>query len=409
MSLYAHIIPYFFNVYFPYIHAILGLLSVWIFINAPKKGRFAFGFFVGLMWFYWTGLSFRFTPSPLLGFAAALGVGIGYGVVLWLMLWAQNRLIRGIFLALIGYIAIFGFDWFVPDALFAFSVFSVEKSAFVAIIAAVILARFRDFLRHKARNLIAFALLIFALDWRTESVEIPALGINLTQTNIAQNLKWNAPEMSRIIAGNLSLIEDSAQNGDKIVVLPETAFPMVLNAPYNAPLLEELRNLSEKITIVVGAQRVDSVGHYNSTFVFEKGEMRWADKVFLAPFGEYMPIPSAFARAFSRISGIQYAVFDKSAQQPRDIEIEGVKFRNAICYEATTRAIYADNPALMVLISNNAWFKPSIEAVLQLMLVKYYARAHKTIIFHSANGSKSGIITPNISFGFYENTGAGRF
>ncbi len=44
-----------------------------------------------------------------------------------------------------------------------------------------------------------------------------------------------------------------------------------------------------------------------------------------------------------------------------DYTIDGVKYRNAICYEGTSEKLYRDNPKNMILISNNGWVVPSVE------------------------------------------------
>ena len=175
--------------------------------------------------------------------------------------------------------------------------------------------------------------------------------------------------------------------------------------------MERLLDLSHHITIITGGQRgeydfsnsdyIRATATYNTTFVFEKGQWNYADKIFLAPFGEYAPVPKIFAEMFKSIFGIDIVRgFDKSGGLQNDLETEFFSFRAAICYEATTRKAFDGDPKIMVAISNSAWFAPSIEPVLQMMLMKYYARIHKTLIIQSANGSKSLIVTPNISLRF---------
>ena len=58
------------------------------------------------------------------------------------------------------------------------------------------------------------------------------------------------------------------------------------------------------------------------------------------------------------------------ASNATDFLIKGEKFRNAICYEATTDKIFENlgDTKYMMVISNNAWFIPSIEPTLQHLL-----------------------------------------
>ena len=43
----------------------------------------------------------------------------------------------------------------------------------------------------------------------------------------------------------------------------------------------------------------------------------------------------------------------------------------------------------VIVTSNNAWFVPSIEPILQKILCKYYARLHNSTILHATNLSKA--------------------
>ena len=84
------------------------------------------------------------------------------------------------------------------------------------------------------------------------------------------------------------------------------------------------------------------------------------------------------------------------ALAPTDFIIKGEKFRNAICYEATTDKIFENlnDTKYMIAISNNAWFIPSIEPTLQDLLLKYYSKKYGVMIFHMVNGSPNKIYRP---------------
>ncbi len=398
LPLYINIIAYKQNIYFPYVNTILALIAVFTFININKRFRYLFGFFVAILWFYWVGLSFRFTEVPYFFFISAIFVAIVYGFVFWVALFFQNPIFRALTLSLLSYLVILGFDWFVPDILFAFSVFKVDKISFAIIVFTIAIISFKPL---KFFRFFAIFLFAIVIDFNTREVTLPSTKILLTQTDISQHEKWQQNNFNAIINYNLNLIQNAINNGYDIVVLPETAIPVVLNIDIHRNIRQQLLHMSKNIDIVVGAQRKDKFKYYNSTFIFSNGKYTFADKVFLAPFGEYNPMPDFALDVFYKISGVRYAGFDKSSAKPKNIVAGNLIFRNAICYEATTKMAYEDDPKYMMLISNNAWFKPSIEPILQMTLIKYYSRLHKTIVFLSANGSKSGIITPNISLNFY--------
>jgi len=81
------------------------------------------------------------------------------------------------------------------------------------------------------------------------------------------------------------------------------------------------------------------------------------------------------------------------ASNPTTFTIKGVKFRNAICYEATTDDIYQnlDTP-FVIASSNNAWFTPSTQPTLQKLLLRYYAKKYGLVIYHATNKSQNMIV-----------------
>ena len=125
--------------------------------------------------------------------------------------------------------------------------------------------------------------------------------------------------------------------------------------------------------------------------MFSNGNYEVAKKMVLVPFGEYIPLPD-FAKKFINEIFFAGASDFKTATEPTDFIIKGVKFRNAICYEATRKEIYEGDVDFVIATSNNAWFYPSIEPTLQKLLIRFYARKNGSTIYHSANWRGTGII-----------------
>ena len=128
--------------------------------------------------------------------------------------------------------------------------------------------------------------------------------------------------------------------------------------------------------------------------MFDKGDIKVAHKVVLVPFGEAVPLP---AKIRDIINDTFYggAKDYETAKEATTFTIKGEKFRNAICYEATTDKVYENlDTNYVIATSNNAWFTPSIEPTLQKLLLKYYAKKYNLVIYSVTNKSKSGIITP---------------
>ncbi len=196
-----------------------------------------------------------------------------------------------------------------------------------------------------------------------------------------------------MIEKNLFLIDKAIEEKKDLIILPETVFPIVLNN--EDLLLNELIQKSYYINIIAGALYKEENSFYNATYHIANGKVEIAKKVVLVPFGEEIPFPKVIT---DLINDIFYdgAEDYKKADTPTNFVINGVKFRNAICYEATSDNIFQnlDDVKYMIALSNNAWFTPSTEPVLQNLLLKYYAKKYNITIFHSVNGSKNNIIRP---------------
>ncbi|MDQ7066627.1 MAG: nitrilase-related carbon-nitrogen hydrolase [Sulfurimonas sp.] len=186
-----------------------------------------------------------------------------------------------------------------------------------------------------------------------------------------------------------SQINTAIEEKQDLIIFPESVFPLYMN--HNPELIHKLSVLSHDISIVTGALLREDNHNYNVTYLFENGEYKIAKKLVLVPFGEYIPLPK-FAQKLINEMFFSGASDFVTAKEPTDFLIKGVKFRNAICYEATCQEIYEGDVSFVIASSNNAWFAPSIEATLQNLLLRYYARKNGVSIYHSANYKGSGII-----------------
>lgn len=371
------------------LNTFLALFALIAFIKIDRRLRFYFGFYVGVLLFYWIALSFRFSPMPMLIPLIIFLIASIYGAIFTCLLWFENIFFRIFALLFLGYIHPFYFDWLFVESFFAYSVFGVDKISFCGILFGIY------FLLQKGRKrYFALIFLVFAT-LQTDffkTYKIP-LDIELIQTNIPQDMRWDNNNLYQIIQKNLQHIQDAIESKKAMVVLPETAFPMILN--YYPQILTSLKEKSQNIAIVTGALRGDEDKIFNSTYIFDKGKMEIIDKVVLAPFGEKIPLPNFLAKPLSKLFFGTEQSFD-FAKEPKNFLIKNIVFRNAICYEGTSKILYQDKPQYVVVISNNAWFYPSIEPFFQQILLKYYARISKALILHSANFSNSMIITPSL-------------
>jgi len=377
---------------YPIVITILGILAIYLLLDSNRSVWFVSGTFIGLFWFWWISMSFR-----LYGFPWAIPIGmlltaLVYGLIFWAVAYLSDLIERvstipaiwgrGVSLLTISYIDPFGFDWFKMELIFVESYLGVEKWQFAIVIISIILSI-------QKRRLIYLLAIVLAYQ------PTPKIGgdidrdIEIVTTHISIEEKFDPdmlPSFVNLIDHKIDIaIEDSRS----IIVFPESILPIFLNKePY---LLNHFRDRSDSITIILGALRLDENIPRNSTYIFQKGKLKIADKVILVPFGESNPLPDWLGRIVNEIF-YDGAVDYKASSDIIDYTIDGTKYRNAICYEACSPKLYQDDPKQMIVISNNGWFVPSIEPTQQRLLLQYYSRLYGTTIYHSINMSPSYII-----------------
>ncbi len=391
------------------IETVTALLFFWFLLQAERKIWFWSGFFIALLWFWWIMVSFKHYHMLWAIPLGLLFISLVYGGIFWLLAWGSERLasfigavanasrsngamaiapyevlFRAFGLLGLSYLHPLGFDWFRPELLFVHTYIGVHKWQFALILLAMGLAQYR-------KNSLFLLLLLLAYSPAKTMViyhekDSP---ITLSGTMTTVEDKWNPKLVSSHINRVLTAIDQATTQGKQMIVLPESVFPFFLNR--EPQLLDVLKKRSQKITIVIGALYLDGDIHRNSTFIFQKGSYRVANKVLLVPFGESNPLPQWAGKWINQVffdGAIDYI----ASAEPTNFEVNGTLYRNAICYEATSEQLYTGAPKQMIVISNNAWFISSIEPTEQRMLLEFYSRKYGTTIYHSVNMSPSYIV-----------------
>ena len=365
-----------------------------------RKTWFWYGVFIGLFWFWWIALSLQHY-----GYAWGLPFGIviiafSYGLIFWCMAWFAEKIyalssLPSVFiktLALLGfsYFHPFGFDWLKPELMFIESYIGIDKWQFAIVLLAITLSIWK-------KNLIYLLLVVFAyqpthiapINKATEQNKI-----EIITTYIGVKNKWNKSLHAAQFKKVFQSIDQAIENNKTLVILPESVFPIFLNK--NQALIDTLQEKAKHISIVTGGLYWDGKTPRNSTYIFTEGKITVANKVVLVPFGESNPLPNFLSDWVNKVF-YDGAIDYKASSDVIDYLIDGISYRNAICFEATSEKLYAkdssgNNPKYMIVLSNNGWFTPSIEPTLQKLLLQYYSKKYGTTIYHSVNMSKSYVI-----------------
>jgi len=371
------------------LNTFLGLFALYFLLIIPKRSLFIAGLVTGMLWCNWMAVSLQYYDLVYLTPVLIIGIGIVYGIIFYLFALYDRLTFRIITIFAFTFTAPFGFSWMKFELMFIDSYIGISKQDLL-----LILFSFYLIIKLKRFKVLGLIPLLFTINLgKGMYIQNPTAKIYMPQMDVKQDLKWQKEYQNVLHEKNFEEINNGINQKNDLVVLPETAFTIVLNR--NANLLERLKEASQKIDIITGALYVEDKQIYNASYHFSKGEIKIAKKVVLVPFGEEIPLPKFFVDLINKTFYNGAQDYSK-ASEPTDFNIKGEKIRNAICYEATSDKIFENlgDTQYMIAISNNAWFIPSIEPTLQHLLLKFYSRKYDVTIFHVANGSPNRIYRP---------------
>ena len=390
----------YFGFFYPLLNTILALSALFILLLLGRKTWFWYGVFIGIFWFWWIALSLQHY-----GYAWGLPFGIVivafiYGLIFWFIAWFSEKVyslssfpsvfIKALALLAFSYIHPFSFDWLKPELMFIESYIGIEKWQFGIVLLAISLSIWK-------KNILFLFLVVFAYQptHRANTSNITEQSkIEIITTHTSVKDKWNTslhPEQFKKV---FLSIDQAIKDNKTLVILPESVFPIFLNR--NQTLIDTLQEKAKHISIVIGGLYWDGKTPRNSTYIFRKNKITVANKVILVPFGESNPLPSFLSDWVNKVF-YDGAIDYEASSDVIDYQIDDITYRNAICFEATSEKLYANDsdgnsPKNMIVLSNNGWFTPSIEPTLQKLLLQYYSQKYGTTIYHSINMSESYII-----------------
>ena len=394
----------------PILATLFGIATLYLLLQENSKTWFTSGFFIGFFWFWWIFVSFEHYKMLWAIPIGLLVISLSYGIVFWLLAWISEKItslftlhsslftltLKAFGLLALSYIHPFGFDWFKPELMFVNSYLGIEKWQFFIILMAIILSIWKNRFLYLFIMLLAYQPAI-----TTTTKENLANSIQLITMNTSVEDKWNKELHKKQFDDILKIIDSAINEKIRLVVLPESVFPIFLN--YNHNLIYELKQRAESISIVTGGLYWNENTPHNSTYIFTDNKITIANKVILVPFGESNPLPDFLSNWVNKVF-YDGAVDYQASSKITDYKVGDTTYRNAICFEATSEALYAKDkkgnyPKNMIVLSNNGWFTPSIEPTLQRLLLQYYSKKYGTTIYHSVNMSESYVIESGIVLG----------
>lgn len=362
--------------------------AVWLFLagarGMPAAGT---GWAVGLGYF---GFSMSWIVEPFLVDAAATGwmapfglfgmaagLALFWGLAFWLaahgrhraialvIAWSAAELARAYVLTGFPW-ALIPYFWLPVPVIQWVSVIGPHGLTLVTLSAAAALAcALRGDRRAGLAGLVLLAALFGGGVLLTPSLQDLAdrPHVRLVQPNAAQHEKWDPALIPLFMDRKLRYTQaapDPDQPAPSLIIWPETSVPNLLHR--SGPILETIASAAGGVPTVLGIQRSDMGGYYNSLVVLspQGGVSALYDKHHLVPFGEYMPAAAVFARW--NIAGLAARAEGGYSAGPGPQVIDlgplGIGLP-LICYEAVFPQDVNGapfRPDLLLQVTNDAWF-----------------------------------------------------
>jgi apolipoprotein N-acyltransferase len=242
--------------------------------------------------------------------------------------------------------------------------------------------------------------------WRIAAVDRqaashPPARVAVVQGNVDQAVKW-APQFQRsTVQKYVDLSREAAKSSPELVVWPETATPFYFDRNEGFSALIRRGIAQSGADFLIGSPsytaRGNRIAYYNSAYLIH-GDGRIAgkyDKVHLVPFGEYVP----FKRWMPFLGKMVEQVGDFTpGSQGRTLAWKERPLGLLICYEIIfprlARSMVRNRAALLVNITNDAWFGRTAAPAQHFSMAVFRAVENHRSLVRAANTGISGFIDP---------------
>lgn len=233
------------------------------------------------------------------------------------------------------------------------------------------------------------------------AADAPRARVAVVQGNIEQSQKWDPAMQIATIETYLRLSLSAGAARPDLIVWPESAAPFYFLAEV-PPTRLVMRGAAQAAThFLIGAPAFELRGqkadYYNSAYLLgPRAEVLGRyDKAHLVPYGEYTP----FKEYLPFLGKIVEHVGDfQPGEKGKTLEWLGRRLGIQICYEiifpALSRAQVRNGAALLVTITNDAWYGKTAGPYQHLSLAVLRAVENRRALARAANTGISGFVDP---------------
>lgn len=229
-----------------------------------------------------------------------------------------------------------------------------------------------------------------SVEWTRPSGE--PVSVALAQGNIPQTMKWDPAGFELALT---VYAQQVAASRARLVVLPETAFPLMYDEmpiQYLALMRDLARQNGAELVSGVPTRLAD--GGYLNSVVNLTGAPQIYSKNHLVPFGEFVPLPWLTGWLY-RFMDMPLAGFSRGGATQAPLALAGQRIAFNICYEDSFGEELigpARQATLLANVSNMAWFGNSNAAEQHLQLAQTRALETARPMLRATNTGMTAII-----------------
>lgn len=223
-----------------------------------------------------------------------------------------------------------------------------------------------------------------------------AISVAMVQPNIPQNLKWD-PKYRHSTMERFEKMSAPLWGVD-LLVWPEAAIPLPydLAESFYRPITKRAKESGTNL--ITGSLVRDGRQYYNSALGLGEGQGVY-HKRRLVPFGEYVPLES-WLRGLIRFFDLPASSIvpgpEDSASLQLNINKTAISLKPLICYEIAypNLARAQGDQAILLTISNDAWFGHSIGPRQHMQIAQMRALENQRYLIRATNNGVSAIVSP---------------
>ena len=199
---------------------------------------------------------------------------------------------------------------------------------------------------------------------------LQSVSVSLLQGNVTQDRKFDPQFRQNTFDLYSELVTVSR---GRLIVLPESAFPVFADEVPDAVLLHLLRTAAARDgDLLLGLFTVEpplpggGLRYYNSVLSLGAGELQLYRKRHLVPFGETIPADAVLGWFIRNVLSIPLANQSAGAPDQPPLKVAGQAVAVNICYEDAFGAdirTQAGAATLLVNVTNDAWYGRSLAAL----------------------------------------------